>query len=436
MAVDGDTLVVGAREEDGGPGDPLSDAGAAYVFERGPAGAWTQTAKLQASDLQVEDRFGFSMAMDGDTLVVGALFEDGGPGDPLSDAGAAYVFERGPAGAWTQTAKLQADDHQADDSFGWSVALHGDTLVVGAWLEDGGPGDPLSGAGAAYVFERGPAGAWSEVAKLSASDAQESDQFGYSVAVDGDTLVVGAEGENGGPGDPLSGAGAAYVFERGPAGAWTQTAKLQASDLQAEDRFGYRVAMDGDTLVVGAFEEDGGPGNPAPNAGAAYVFDRGPAGAWTQTAKLQADDHQAEDRFGWSVALHGDTLVVGAGHEDGGPGDPVLNAGAAYVFARGSTGAWTQAAKLLASDLQAYDIFGFSMAVSNDTLVVGAPYEDGGPGDPTPNSGSAYIFDLSPEPDTDTDGWTATCGDCDDSDPNAYPGNTEVCDSIDNTATR
>ena len=424
VAVDGDTLVVGAHLEDGGSGDPAVRAGAAYVFNRGPAGAWTETAKLLASDLQADDLFGNSVALSGDILVVGATGEDGGPGDPASNAGAAYVFERGPGNAWIQTAKLQAADRQAGDFFGESVAVSGNTLVVGAFQEDGGPGNPATQAGAAYVFERGPAGTWAQTAKLLASDLQAGDILGRSVALTGDTLVVGAESEDGGPGNPATSAGAAYVFERGPAGAWTQTAKLRASDPQAGDLFGTSVAVSEDTLVVGTRLEDGGPGDPVSNAGAAYVFERGPAGAWTQTAKLQASDLQDSDYFGTSVAVHGDTLVVGADVEDGGPGDPAWSAGAAYVFERGPAGAWTQTAKLQASDLQDSDYFGTSVAVSGDTLVVGAKGENGGPGDPVSDAGSAYVFDLSLDPndtDDDGDGWTEDCGDCDDGTARATP---------------
>jgi len=165
----------------------------------------------------------------------------------------------------TEIAILRASDAQQGDSFGWSVAISGDTVVAGADEEDGGPGDPASIAGAAYVFERNQGGAenWGQVAKLTASDAQAGDYFGWSVSISGDTVIVGARGEKGGPGDPASWAGAVYVFERNQGGAdnWGQVQILHASDAQSEDYFGYSVAISGDT-VVGAFQEDGGPGDP------------------------------------------------------------------------------------------------------------------------------------------------------------------------------
>jgi len=359
VSVSGDTAVIGARYEDTGG----SDAGAAYVFTRS-GGSWTQQAKLMASDAQSSDRFGGSVAVSGDTAVIGASNADAGG----SGAGAAYVFTR-TGGSWTQQAKLMASDAQANDNFGYSVAVSGDTAVIGAPYEDTGGSD----AGAVYVFTR-TGGSWTQQAKLMASDAQANDNFGYSVAVSGDTAVIGARLEATGG----SGAGAAYVFTR-TGGSWTQQAKLMASDAQVNDYFGWSVAVSGDTAVIGAqFEDTGGSG-----AGAAYVFTR-TGGSWTQQAKLMASDAQANDNFGYSVSVSGDTAVIGARLEDtGGSG-----AGAAYVFTR-TGGSWTQQAKLMASDAQANDVFGWSVAVSGDTAVIGAPYEDTGGSD----AGAVYVFE-------------------------------------------
>jgi uncharacterized repeat protein (TIGR01451 family) len=236
------------------------------------------------------------------------------------------------------------------------------------------------------------------VTKLTASDAQAGDVFGGSVAISGDTVIVGAVGEDGGPGDPQDTAGAAYVFDRNQGGpeVWGQVAKLTASDAQAGDRFSTAVAISVDTVVVSAWFEGGGPGDPLPDAGAAYIFGRnqGGAGAWGQAAKLTADDAQTGDEFGFSVAINGDTVVVGAFVEDGGPGDPLPDAGAAYIFSRnqGGTGAWGQTAKVAADDIQSNDFFGNSVAISGDTVIVGAPGEDSGSGDPLPDAGTAYVF--------------------------------------------
>ncbi len=360
VAVSGDIAVVSAHR-DVAAGD---DAGAAYIFERNEGGPdnWREVKKLTASDAQAGDEFGISVAVSGDTVVVGAYRTDAG-GD---DAGAAYIFERNEGGAdnWGEVAKLVATDAQAGDLFGSSVAIVGDAVVVGAASDDAaGPG-----AGAAYVFERGQGGAdsWGEVKKLTASDAQAGDEFGWSVAVSGDTVVVGAVSEDTG-GDV---AGATYVFERdeGGAGNWGEVKKLTAStDARAYLGFGWSVAVSGDTAVVGA-------------NGAAYVFSRDQGGAsnWGQVAKLTAPDGR---QFGSSVAVNDDTAVVGA--------DRV---GTAHIFRRdqGGTDNWGQAAWLPCSGCYHFAgfFFGWSVALSGDSVVVGAPFGDGSRG----TSGAAYVY--------------------------------------------
>ncbi len=385
VAISGDTAVVGNWHE----GGAYVNVGDAYIFQRDEddAGNWGEVRKLTASDAESGDDFGFSVAISGDTVVVGAVFKDGGG----TDLGAAYVFERDQGGAdnWGEVKKLTASDAQTRDQFGVSVAVSGDTAVVGANGVDAG----ASFAGAAYVFGRDQGGAdnWGEVTKLTASDAEESDLFGISVAIGGDTVVVGAHGEDAG----ASFAGAAYVFQRneGGADAWGQVRKLTASDAQADDLFGRSVAVGGDSAVVGAHYEDAG-GN---YAGAAYVFQRDEGGAdnWGEVKKLTASDAQHDDEFGISVAVSGDTAVVGAFYEDAEGGD----AGAAYVFLRNEGGAdnWGEVKKLTASDAQDYDHFGISAAISGDTAIVGAFREDAG-GGINSNFGSAYVFEVPPRP--------------------------------------
>ena len=376
VAISGDTAIVGAWKEDAGG----ANAGAVYVFQRGEGGAdnWGEVKKLTASDPDANDRFGVSVAVSDDTAVVGAYLEDAGG----TNAGAAYVFHRNEGGAdnWGQVTKLTASDAEASDSFGVSVAVGGDIVVVGASLEDAEGTD----AGAAYVFRRNEGGAddWGQLTKLSASDAQNLDFFGVSVAVSDDTAVVGAPGEDTGG----TNAGAVYVFQRDEGGAdsWGEVTKLAASDAQAGDVFGVSVAGSGDTTVVGALGEDDG----GTNAGAAYVFHRNEGGAdnWGQVTKLSASDAEASDSFGVSVAVGGDIVVVGASLEDAEGTD----AGAAYVFRRNEGGAddWGQLTKLSASDAQNLDFFGVSVAVSDDTAVVGAPGEDTG----GTNAGAVYVF--------------------------------------------
>ena len=358
VAVSGDTVVVGTPFEDSAG----SSAGTAYVFVRNGT-SWVQQDKLMANDAEMLDQFGLSVAVSGDTVVVGANGED----SEGNAAGAAYVFVRNGT-SWNEQDKLTASDAQADDRFGHSVAVAGDTVVVGAFLEDEGGSD----AGAAYVFVRNGT-TWNEQDKLVASDAETGDWFGRSVAVSGDIVAVGALGEAEGGTD----AGAAYVFVRNGT-SWDEQDKLVASDAQAYDYFGVSVAVSGDTVVVGAYGEDDG----GTDAGAAYVFKRNGT-SWSQQDKLMAGDAQAGDRFGYSVAVSGDTVVVGAYREDSGG----TNAGAAYVFVYDGT-TWDEQQKLMASDAAASDNFGHSVAVSGDTVVVGTPFEDSAGSD----VGAAYVY--------------------------------------------
>jgi len=358
VAISGDTAVVGAQYEDIGG----TSAGAAYVFTRSGT-TWTEQQKIQASDKQASDFFGYSVAIDGDTAVVGAWYEETG----ATDSGSAYIFTRSGT-TWTQQQKIVSSDLQAFDQFGASVSIDGDTVVVGATGEDTGGQQ----AGAAYVFTRSGT-TWTQQQKIQASDIGAGDGFGISVSISGDTVVVGAQLEDTGGTD----AGAAYVFTRSGT-TWTQQAKIQSSDIEANDRFGYSVAIDGDTVVVSAYYEDTG----GTNAGAAYIFTRSGT-TWTQQQKIQASDAQAIDQFGWSVSIDGDTVVVGAFAEDTGG----TSAGAAYIFTRDGT-TWTQQQKIQASDVQAGDQFGISVSIDGETVVVGAHFEDAGGAE----AGAAYIF--------------------------------------------
>ncbi|MCH7489034.1 MAG: FG-GAP repeat protein, partial [Chloroflexi bacterium] len=392
VAVSGDTTVVGARVEDAGG----NFAGAAYVFQRDEGGAdnWGEVTKLTASDATAGDFFGFSVAVSGDTAVVGAHGEDTGG----TFAGAAYVFERGEGGAdnWGQVEKLTASDPETLDQFGVSVAVSGDTAVVGAIQGDAGD----SNTGSAYVFQRNEGGTdnWGQVKKLTASDAEAYDEFGWSVAASADTVVVGAIAERAGGVE----AGAAYIFQRDEGGQdnWGEVTKLTASDAQAGDLFGIRVALSGDTVVVGAWLED----TPFANVGAAYVFERNEGGAdnWGEVTKLSASDASANDNLGIGVAISGDRAVVGAFGEDAGGNA----AGAAYVFQRNEGGAdnWGEVRKLTASDAQSGDNFGIRVAVSGDTAVLGAVREDA----EGENAGAAYVFDLLQAKPTHTATSTST----------------------------
>eukprot|EP01043_Picozoa_sp_COSAG02_P069712 COSAG02_NODE_12062_length_1604_cov_64.968771_1_plen_362_part_00 len=329
------------------------------------AGDWS---KLLAWDRLsgLRNSFGSSVAVDGEVLVVGAYKDNNAGGN---EAGAVYVFVHDAgSGAWSEAQKLLASDGSQDDVFGWSVAVDGEVLVVGAYGDDNAGGND---AGAVYVFVRDAgSGAWSEAQKLLASDGSQDDFFGWSVAVDGEVLVVGAYGDDNAGGND---AGAVYVFVRDAgSGAWSEAQKLLASDGSHDgfrgDRFGSSVAVDGEVLVVGAYKDNNAGGN---EAGAVYVFVRDAgSGAWSEAQKLLASDGSQDDVFGWSVAVDGEVLVVGAYGDDNAGGN---DAGAVYVFVRDAgSGAWSEAQQLLAPDGSQDDFFGWSVAVDGEVLAVGA----------------------------------------------------------------
>jgi hypothetical protein len=366
VALDGDTALVGAVYDTAGA---ISSQGSAYVFTRS-GNTWTQQAKLTAADGASYDFFGTSVALDGDTALVGAC-TDG----IISQQGSAYVFTRS-GNTWTQQAKLTADDGTSYDFFGTSVALDGNTALVGAYKDDLGSS---SYPGSAYVFTRS-GNTWTQQAELTAGDGAGAYYFGYSVDLDGDTALIGAYGDNAGANFSQ---GSAYVFVRSGT-TWTQQVKLAADDGEAYDYFGWSVALDGDTALVGGYRDKVGANY---FQGSAYVFTRSGT-MWMQQTKLTADDGAPSDFFGWSVALDGDTALVGAYTDSvGANGDQ----GSAYVFTR-SGNTWTQQAKLTAADGTANDHFGTSVALSSTMALVGAPDVDGLPPYGNPDEGAAYVF--------------------------------------------
>ncbi len=451
VAISGDTVVIGAPGErsnaTGVNGDQsnnsASSSGAAYVFVRSGT-TWTQQAYLKASNTGADDYFGWSVGVSGDTVVVGAAYEDssatGVNGDESDNSanvsGAAYVFVRSGT-TWIQQAYLKASNAGQWNMFGHAVAVSGNTIVVGAHGEkstsSGVNGDQSQTEfifGAAYVFVRSGTN-WAQEAYLKASNTGNADQFGFAVSVSGNTILVGAYGEdsnargvNGNQTFNIAeDSGAAYVFVRAGTN-WTQQAYLKASNTGVGDSFGWSVGVSSDTVVVGAWGEASNAtgvhgnqrDNSARNSGAAYVFVRNGT-TWTQQAYLKASNTGIDDWFGLSVAVSSDTVVVGAGgwggedsNATGVNGNQSDNSaggsGASYVFVRSGTN-WTQQAYLKASNtggaLPGEDLgdnFGASVAVSGDTVVVGAYLEDssatGVGGDQSDNSaggaGAAYIF--------------------------------------------
>lgn len=372
VALDGDTALVGNNSEE----TILSTTESAYVFVR-TGTAWSQQARLVSDNWKKFDAFGCSLALSGDTALVGMM---GFSTDAGASAGAACVFTR-QGTAWSPPVLLTTGGGSAGDNFGFSLALSGNTALIGS-LNDSTPAGNT--AGTAHVFVRSGT-AWSHQMKLTAADGAYADYFGHAVSLDQDTAVISALGADlPGAVPPAGGdAGAAYVFARAGA-TWTQQAKLMALDAEAGNQFGLAVSVHGDRALVGSSRAVFAM---VPDAGRAYVFARN-AGAWSQEAKLTATDGEALDYFGWSVALEGDTALVGAKYETSAAG---YHAGSAYVFTRGPSG-WSQQAKLTANDGKPQAEFGFGVALSGDTALVGSPYDTNDIGY---TAGSAYVFARS-----------------------------------------
>lgn len=352
VAIDQDTLIVGSPQDDVGGN---TEQGSVRVYRWSGSG-WTLEATLMALDAAASDYFGISVAISGDTAVIGAQGKTVGN---KTRAGSAYVFAR-TGTAWAQQGKLNASDFASFDYFGNSVAISQDTIVVGSANDDV---STKTNAGSAYVFKRA-SGIWTQQSKLNASDAAASDAFGYSVGVSRDTAIVGAlfrkVGSN-------QGQGAAYVFVRSGEN-WTQQVKLVASDGADSDNLGCAVAIDGEFAIVGALSNKVGSNL---LQGAAYVFQRNGT-VWNQQMKLVASDGLSGEQFGTSVAISGNRAIVGA--HLGGKTNAVKQ-GSAYLFGHNG-GAWSEHAKLIAFDGASLDRFGFSVGISGNSAVVGAYGDD------------------------------------------------------------
>jgi hypothetical protein len=395
VAVDFNTLIIGAPNEPARADSAAFGSGAAYVFTRGADGHWTRRAYLNASNADAGDRFGTSVALQGDVLAIGAPREasnaTGIDGDQLDNsrpwAGAVYIFNRAQDGSWTQQAYLKGSRSDAASFFGGAVALDGDTLVVGAELE-------ASQAGAVYVFNRTPDRAWRQAQVLSASNAEIGDLFGCAIALDGDTLAIGAKlehssavGVNGDQNDNgAPQAGAVYVFERDASGQWQQQAYLKSSNTDPYDWFGASVDLHGDMLAVGApFEasnatESNGDqrNNNASQSGAVYVFERDRSGAWSQHSYIKPSDTTENEFFGGTVVLNERRLAVGRMAKEN------LQATPLSLFTLNTYGKWVRRSALTPRRRSRTDLFGVSADLDADTLVVGAPQEDG--------YGAVYVY--------------------------------------------
>ncbi|NOH31724.1 Ig-like domain-containing protein [Vibrio mediterranei] len=438
LSADGRTLAVGASGESsnavginpaGQSNNTAVNAGSVYLFVQQDDDSWIQEAYIKASNTDSGDSFGgaVSLSADGNILAVGAFGEEsyvtgvnstGQEVNPFPAAGAVYTFTRDQDG-WVQQAYIKPSNTDAGMSFGGSLSLSADgkTLAVGADGEDnqatgvssqGGRNGGARESGAVYVFAQNN-GIWAEQAYIKASNSEAYDQFGRAVSLsaDGNTLAVGADGEdspatgiNGNQGNDLRQtqlSGAVYLFSRDAVTGWSQEAYIKASNTGEADFFGASVSLsaDGNTLAVGAFGEDSNAtginadqqNNYARRSGAVYVFSRDIGAGWDQKFYIKASNTDTDDGFGAAVSLSadGNTMAVRAIKEDSrttgvnanSQNNAARRSGAVYVF-RHNTGSWVEQAYVKASNTDIADEFGSSVSLSEDgnTLAVGAPYED------------------------------------------------------------
>ena len=343
-----------------------SNAGIAYIW-RLKNNQWQQEAHITSSDAEQYDHFGCAVDISGNIAVVGAYGND----DNLSQSGSAYVF-RFNNDAWIEESKIVASDGYLNDNFGHSVAVSASYIIIGANEDD----DLGSNSGSAYVFTYDVnAEKWREQAKLQASDGESYDNFACSVDIAGDYAIIGADRDD----DHGSTSGSAYIFKR-ELDKWHQQVKLTPADGSKYDHFGFDVAISNHYAVIGSYADDA----KGTKSGSAYVFEN-IDGTWQQVAKLTPSDGTREDFFGWSVAISGNNIIVGAYGDD----DHGSQSGAAYIFQRVQE-TWTEMKKICAGDGESNDYFAYSVAISGHHALVGAYGND----DYGTQSGAVYVYDF------------------------------------------
>ena len=366
VAIDGTTAVVGAFKADI---DGVKDAGAAYIYVLGENG-WQQQAKLFAKPAFADDTLGGKVAIKNDIAMLGVMRRD----EKGKDSGAVVSFERN-ANNWKQHQIFTAPDTKPGDAFGQSIALTNNHLVIGAPRNDALGND----SGAAYIYRR-ENNTWHYQTKITASDGAAGDLFGISVAIDGNTILVGADLHD----EKAENAGAVYVYILED-NKWQQEAKLTASDGGKTDIFGVRVALSENTALISARRDD--TKALGIDAGSAYIFVRD-GSTWAQQVKLTSPDGQADDRFGRGVALSGDMAIISAMNHDANGKDT----GALYVYKK-KDNSWRYTYKIVAKNSQPEDRFGWNVGLSNGIAIVGTPNHDA----KGQESGAVFIQDLNNE---------------------------------------
>jgi len=327
----------------------IFNAGSAYVYKH-RNGAWSLQQKLQASDSAPGDQYGWSIALQGDTLLIGARFDD----DRGFNSGSIYAYTL-TDGVWVERQKFSAPDGAVNDQYGYTISLDGDLAFIGTPFDD----DNGFESGSVYIYTR-IAGLWTVEKKITAYDGEPGDQFGWSVALSAGSALIGARFDD----DEAFNSGSAYLYNR-TAQTWHMKQKFTASDAAVNDQFGWTVALDDQTAVIGArFNDDMGI-----NSGSAYVYtliDK----VWGQHQKLTASDGEPGNQYSWAIALNGDKLIIGAPFDNY---DEALS-GSCYVYSRSDNG-WSEQQKLTANIEVLAARYGISVALEGDMTLIGACLE-------------------------------------------------------------
>jgi hypothetical protein len=364
VAISGDFAIAGAKSKDIGG---VLGVGAVYIFQYDGI-RWNQQTIMTASDGEENDAFGYAVAIEGHTAVVGVPWDDVGTN---TGQGSVYIFEYDGL-YWTEQDHLFASDGEEGDWFGVSVALSGNHLVIGAMKDQVNTEDEQ---GSGYIFYNNGS-TWTQQAKLTALDGDEGDQFGVSVCISGEKVIIGALLDDVGTNTEQ---GSAYVFKYNGS-TWNQQAKLSASEGDVEDWFGWSVAIFSDHALIGSPKNDMGSGF---DQGSVYVFYYN-GSSWTQQGQLVASDQGNGDTFGRNVSINGDYAIIGAPNWDGNANGQ----GAVYIF-RFDGGSWIQQSRLIASDGSAGENFGEAVSISENHVIVGLYQDNIGLNE---NQGSVYFF--------------------------------------------
>ena len=406
VSISGDYAIVGApfESEDIDGNNSLFASGSVYIFKKDVNDNWMQIQKIVAEDRTLADQFGWSVSISGEYVIIGAPLEDEDTegSNFLNSSGSAYIFKNDGTDNWVQIQKIVPQDRGSGDRFGSAVSISGDYIIVSAPLEneDDGESNSLNSSGSAYLFKNDGNDNWIQVQKIVAEDRGEDDQFGNSVSISGNYVIVGvsSEDEDEEGNNTLLSSGSAYLFKNDGNDNWIQVQKIVAGDRGDGDLFGSVVSISGNHVIIGAPREDEDEeGNNSANAsGSVYLFKNDGADNWIQIQKIVAEDRAANDLFGISISISGDLAIIGASTEDEDEegSNSLTSSGSAYIIKNNGAENWVQVRKVVANDRASIDQFGSTVSISGNRAIVGAFGEDEDEsGNNTLNaSGSAYIF--------------------------------------------